>query len=73
VFAGKDVAPLFDPSEDLDVNPYDSADHELVGANRGGQLAMAGAPVAVNSDSASAASTTANVNGSTNRTTGETS
>ena len=23
VFAGKDVEPLFDPSEDLDVNPYD--------------------------------------------------
>jgi aerobic C4-dicarboxylate transport protein len=42
VFAGKDVEPLFDPSEDLDVNPYDPADHELVGANQG-QLAMAGA------------------------------
>ena len=35
VFAGKDVEPLFDPSEDLDVNPYDPADHELVGANHG--------------------------------------
>ena len=42
VFAGKDVEPLFDPSEDLDVNPYDAADHELVRANHG-QLAMAGA------------------------------
>ena len=42
VFAGKDVEPLFDPSEDLDVNPYDPADHELVRANHG-QLAMAGA------------------------------
>ena len=42
VFAGKDVEPLFDPSEDLDVNPYDPADHELVGANHG-QLVMAGA------------------------------
>ena len=42
VFAGKDVEPLFDPSEDLDVNPYDSRDHELVRANHG-QLAMAGA------------------------------
>ena len=35
VFAGKDVEPLFDPSEDLDVNPYDPADHELVRANHG--------------------------------------
>jgi aerobic C4-dicarboxylate transport protein len=42
VFAGKDVEPLFDPSGDLDVNPYDPADHELVGANHG-QLAMTGA------------------------------
>jgi hypothetical protein len=42
VFAGKDVEPLFDPSEDLDVNPYDPNDHELVRANHG-QLAMAGA------------------------------
>ena len=32
VFAGKDVEPLFDPSEDLDVNPYDPNAHELVGA-----------------------------------------
>jgi len=44
VFAGKDVEPLFDPSEDLDVNPYDPTDHELVRANTGAQLAMAGAP-----------------------------
>ena len=43
VFAGKDVEPLFDPSEDLDVNPYDPADHELVRANHGRELAMAGA------------------------------
>ena len=35
VFAGKDVEPLFDPSEDLDVNPYDPTAHELVGANSG--------------------------------------
>jgi aerobic C4-dicarboxylate transport protein len=42
VFAGKDVEPLYDPSEDLDVDPYDPNSHELVGANRG-QLAMAGA------------------------------
>ena len=38
VFAGKDVEPLFDPSEDLDVNPYDPADHELVGAHTGAPL-----------------------------------
>jgi len=43
VFAGKDVEPLFDPSEDLDVNPYDPADQELVRASHG-HLAMAGAP-----------------------------
>ena len=43
VFAGKDVEPLLDPSEDLDVNPYDPNAHELVRANHG-QLAMAGAP-----------------------------
>ena len=30
VFAYKDVEPLFDPSEDLDVNPYDPNAHELV-------------------------------------------
>jgi hypothetical protein len=36
------VEPLFDPSEDLDVNPYDPNDPELVRANHG-QLAMAGA------------------------------
>ena len=39
VFAGKDVAPLFDPSEDLDINPYDPTAHELVGANNGAPLA----------------------------------
>ena len=44
VFAGKDVEPLFDPSEDLDVNPYDPEAHELVRANDNSQLAMAGAP-----------------------------
>ena len=44
VFAGKDVEPLFDPSEDLDVNPYDPTAHELVRASTGAQLAMAGAP-----------------------------
>ena len=43
VFAGKDVEPLYDPSEDLDVNPYDPESHELVGASHGPQLAMAGA------------------------------
>ena len=44
VFAGKDVEPLFDPSEDLDVNPYDPTDHELVGANNGAQLGRDGSP-----------------------------
>ena len=34
VFAGKDVEPLFDPSEDLDVNLYDPNAHELVGAQQ---------------------------------------
>ncbi len=43
VFAGKDVEPLYDPSEDLEVNPYDPADHELVRAKDGSELAMAGA------------------------------
>ena len=38
VFAGKDVEPLFDPSEDLDVNPYDPNAHELVGVNSGAPL-----------------------------------
>ena len=44
VFAGKDVEPLFDPSEDLDVNPYDPTDHELVRANTGAQLANSPEP-----------------------------
>ena len=38
VFAGKDVEPLFDPSEDLDVNPYDPNAPELVGVNSGAPL-----------------------------------
>ena len=38
VFAGKDVEPLFDPSEDLDVNPYDPNAHGLVGVNSGAPL-----------------------------------
>ena len=52
VFAGKDVEPLFDPSEDLDVNPYDPDAHELVGPTTR-QLAMAGAaaPTSVGSGS----------------------
>ena len=49
VFAGKDVEPLYDPSENLDVNPYDP-DAELVGSNRGAQLAMAGATAAPNAE-----------------------
>ena len=57
VFAGKDVEPLFDPSEDLDVNPYDASGHELVRSNHG-QLAMAGA-------AAPASVSNANVIGST--------
>jgi aerobic C4-dicarboxylate transport protein len=38
VFAGKDVEPLFDPSEDLDINPYDPNAPELVGVNSGAPL-----------------------------------
>ena len=38
VFAGKDVEPLFDPSEDLDVNPYDPNAPELVAVNSGAPL-----------------------------------
>ena len=38
VFAGKDVEPLFDPSEDLDVNPYDPNAPDLVGVNSGAPL-----------------------------------
>jgi len=59
VFAGKDVEPLYDPSEDMDVNPYDPDSHELVGASHGPQLAMAGAPAAKAESNGSSGSDTA--------------